>query len=210
MLSRLLLYTTILFFQASIIQAQSTIAREWLNGQTQIFKTTGREKAKGLDALIKLPISYQFNEGERPNIVGKFSFDEEPDAPLIMILIKRNADYIGIEDEVTAKDLADISADEMVGKTLVLSSEDNIHIDGLKVFAIEILNTRFASTNLVNSDLQLLMSSYNLFWNDYMISVQFAFAQLEINETRLVERLKAYKPLMTAIMNTLVITSKWK
>jgi len=76
---------------------------EFLKGFTKIFKTKGHLKAKGTDWQIKVPKSWRAEEGDRPNIIQKFSNDNCKYRQNITLLVKElplPKDYKITEEEL--------------------------------------------------------------------------------------------------------------
>lgn len=62
--------------------------QEHLNGFTRIFKTKGHSKSKNTDWQIEVPISWRPAEGDRPNIIQKFTSDFGDGSQSIMLMVK--------------------------------------------------------------------------------------------------------------------------
>lgn len=62
--------------------------QEFIDGFTRTFKTKGHSKSKNTDWQIKVPISWRSAEGERPNIIQKFTCDFGAGRQSIMLMVK--------------------------------------------------------------------------------------------------------------------------
>ncbi len=62
--------------------------QELLDGFTRIFKTKGHPKSKNTDWQIEVPISWRESEGDRPNIIQKFTSDFGEGSQSIMLGVK--------------------------------------------------------------------------------------------------------------------------
>lgn len=74
---------------------------EFLSGFTQTFKTKGHPKAKNTDWQIKIPRSWKGTEGERPNIIQKFTSDYGDGDQSIMLMVQ---ELDGYEDIVITRE----------------------------------------------------------------------------------------------------------
>lgn len=63
-------------------------AGEFTKGYTRIFRTKGHPKAKGVDFQIRYPISWRPKEGERPNIIQKFTSENGRGLEMFLIMVK--------------------------------------------------------------------------------------------------------------------------
>jgi hypothetical protein len=60
---------------------------EFTSGFTHNFKTKGHPKSKNTDWQIKVPKSWKAAEGERPNIIQKFTSDYGSGSQIIMLMV---------------------------------------------------------------------------------------------------------------------------
>ena len=61
---------------------------EFINNYVQTFRTKNHPKSKGTDWQIKIPLSWLASEGERPNIIQKFTSNYGDGSEIIMLMVK--------------------------------------------------------------------------------------------------------------------------
>lgn len=177
---------------------------EFTRGYTKVFRTKGHPKAKGVDLQIRHPISWRPREGERPNIIQKFTSENGRGLEMVMLMVK-DIGYTPSKQEINTlfsehglKEMLPDGAKLISAKPIVL---DN-HKGGMIIF--EQTGQRL--------DITLTMRSLQFVTirGSKMIFVQCMVTALPGKEAELKKRYSRFEPLFRAIANSFVIQEQYK
>lgn len=183
-------------------------AEEFTKGYNCIFRTKGHPKAKGVDFQIRYPISWRPNEGERPNIIQKFTSKNGRGLEMFLIMVKDiplPPGYI-----LTQKDLYEF---------FVESELRGMVPDGGKFISAKpvVLDNHKGAMILFDQSVQrldLTLTMRNLHFitirGNKMIFIQCMIFVTPNKESNLQEKFSRFEPLFKMIANSFVIQEQYK
>ena len=193
---------TLLFFQYSTRPHQ-----ELLDGFTKIFKTKGHPKSKNTDWQIEVPISWRESEGDRPNIIQKFTADFGESFHSIILMVKEMALPKGYK--FSSKELNELftekKAKEMVpeGGQFILFTKMNLDNNIGGMLEIEQAVSRLDIT------IKVRMVQFMFIRNNKMYILQGAVGSEKTN-TNLGLEMKKYLPLYKLVANSIVVNDQYR
>jgi len=176
---------------------------EFLNGYTSKYECDGTGKGKGLKFSIKYPQSWKSREGNRPHIVRKF-INNGSIASAMLIL--NDMGFVPVNNEI--EDIfSDKYASKMIPKGSALLRSNKTVIEGQPALVIDYTSKNERLGVLVKSRFRTYIISYK----SYLLNVQFSVSQMPYDAaTDLDKRFNEYEMLFNAMINSLVINSKWE
>lgn len=210
MVSRLipLIAGFIFLLQPSPLLAQADApAREFLDGSRTTFSTKGHPKAKGVNLTIAYPNSWAAAEGERPNIVQKFVSEGGRGLELAMIITKELPLPPGtVLTTEEAKELFTPSAlrEELPpGVVFVDARSTTIEAEPAGILECKMRTNR--------GGVELLMHAWmlNFLSGNTLVQVQFQVGGSAASEQDVARRMAKFKPLFSAMANSIVLPDKW-
>lgn len=179
------------------------------NGGKEKFFTKSHSKAKGINLSIEYPNTWEKSEGERPNVVQKFSKSLDDGTTIIcMILIKNiptQASFFS-EKELIQEMFSEETMKAMVGPNSKLLEHIQTKYDGQ--------SGALSSFAIVQERSGIKIFSYILqhtfIYSKKMICIQCMVGGLASNATKIGELYKSYVPLFIQIGNSIVIQDKWE
>jgi len=193
---------------SSLVYAQDTDIYAFKLNQTQKFSTKDHPKAKGINISLEYPINWEAKEGERPNIVKKFSRALENGSSVIcLVVIKDLPSQIKIlSDEDIAKEMF---SEEVIKSMFPGNSKLLEHIH-TKYDGQQGALSSFATVG-EQSGLQLYsVSLQHIFiYSKKIICIRCTVGGLLKNSREIEELYINYFPLFLQIGNSIVINDKW-
>jgi len=171
------------------------------------YDTKNHPKAKGIWATIRYPTGWEAKEGERPNIVQKFSGDYNG---LFVMLALQIKDAGGpVEKECTGmskKEFADIFSDD--SSQLHVSNVQKTNHEGKPAFIYQMQQTLDRAGNSITTSHKVLTLCYK----NTMISAWCSPMQIDrINNkiTSIFQDVNAAQPLCFQFFNSLVLMDRY-
>lgn len=180
---------------------------ELIFGFATIFKTKGHVKSKNTDWQIKVPKSWKAEEGDRPNIIQKFTSDYGSGNKSIMLIVKEMPLPKGYK--ITKKELIELYTEKEI-KGMVP--------EGGKFISF----TKMTFDNNIGAMLEFEQIVDRLDFNIKMRAVLFMFVKgdkwylLQCNvgsekvNSDLSLEMKKYIPLFKLVANTIVVNDQYK
>lgn len=177
---------------------------EFTLGYNRIFRTKNHPKAKDVDFQIRYPISWRPEEGERPNIIQKFTSENGRGLEMFLLMVKN------IPFPITEQDLDDFFVESLL--------KEMIPEGGKFISAKPIVLDKHKGAMIVYEDtvqqLDITITTRNLMfisiYNRKMISIQCFVSALPGEESELQERFNRFEPLFKMIANTFIIQEQYK
>lgn len=181
----------------------SNAAGEFLSGHTIKYLCDGSGKGLGLKFSIKYPKSWNSEKGNRPHIVQKISND---DFTTSVMLIINDLEYSPSKSEIDEFFNEDF-AREMVPSGGYYIKSSNTVIDGELAMVLDY----FVQREKLGSLFKIKIRMYSIIYNNYLLQVQFLVGQNPLEQPKdLNELFKEYELVFNAMINSLVIVSKWE
>lgn len=179
---------------------------EMSKGFIKKYRTENHPKAKGIDFQIKYPMSWQSEEGERPNIIQKFI--SKRDGTIIMLLVKDIPTFNGRKINAKEKDLVFTEAyiKEFVPNGAIFVDFKPITLDSQK--GAMLIYDQIAE----RLDLKLKTRSVNFItiYNNKMIFITGFLAIPNDSKDQLNQKYKKLEPLFKLIANSFVLQNQYK
>jgi hypothetical protein len=181
--------------------------RELLDGFTRTFKTKGHIKSKDTDWQIEVPVSWRPAEGDRPNIIQRFTSDFGDGSRIIMLGIKELP--LPKEYKFSKQELNDFFT-EKEAKGMVP--------EGGKFISF----TKMTLDNNIGGMLQMELKISRLDLEMKIRMVQFMFVRSnkmyilqgtvgsEKTDSDLASEMKKYLPLYKLVANSIVVNDQYK
>lgn len=210
---RLFKKTTIFLFilgmASSFAFAQHDDVREYTSGNKTKYFSKDHPKAKNVNISIEYPSSWKSAEGERPNIVQKFSGDSSDGiTKMVLIIIKDTPMVLSLlpAEEMAKEAFSSEALHEMVPPGGSYINGEMTKYDG-QIGAWMIYST-------VSERAGMTMKMYSLqhmfFYERKMVAVQCMVGGLEQEKDSLYGVFKGYLPLFQQIGNSIIIHDKWQ
>jgi len=189
-------------------QFQYRPAEEFTKGYNRIFRTKGHPKAKGIDFQIRYPISWQPKEGERPNIIQKFTSENGRGLEMFLIMVKDIPLPPGYT--LTQKDLDEFFTESelrgMVSDGGKFISAKPIVLDNHKGAMI------LFDQSVQRLDLTLTMRNLHfiIIHGNKMVFIQCVISATPGKESKLQENFSRFELLFKMIANSFIIQEQYK
>jgi len=200
------IFVVAVFVNPVLVKASATDNTN--NIEFQNFFTKDHPKAKGINISIEYPSHWESAEGERPNVVQKFSGDASDGITRsVLILIKDAPKILSL---FSAEDIANelFSGDtlkEAIPPGGIYISGKSTKYDGqpgaLIIFSIDL--------EQAGVTMKLYTLQHIFFYNGKIISVQCGVGGLGLTQEELYQEFEEYIPLFGQIGNSIVIHDKW-
>lgn len=182
----------------------SNPAIEIQKGFVSSFSTKGHPKAKSVSFSIKCPLSWLQEEGERPNIIQKWTSDHGHGSDVFLLIVKK---LPGVPSKDEALDLfTEASAREMVGKSGKLLRFSASKLEQQPVGIIQFTQ----SVQRLDASVTLKGTMYYLVVGDALVFLQGMCNLDLIPATERDAHVQKLGQLFNAIANTLVLESRYK
>lgn len=197
---------TMLLFKSGF---QQNPVREFLDGYKYKYSTDGAGKAKGVAFSIEYPITWAAEDGDRPNIVQKFTSGNGRGSEFFMILVKE----IPLEPgkQITENDVA-----EMLNPTDIKDfiPDGGVYLDSGKL-TLEQLPGFWLRYQVNSKRMKEEVGSYAIMYIVYFKNKAIMMQGMmftSFNDQQIVRDsdFQKYEKLFDLMANSLVITSKYK
>jgi len=176
--------------------------------ETQKFSTNNHPKAKGINITIEHPKTWKAKEGERPNIVQKFSqvFDDGSSVMCLILIKELPSEVKMFTDEELAKEMftEEVMKSMFPGNSKLLEHQKTEY-DGQ--------SGAISSFVMVQERNGIQIYSYVLqhvfVYSKKMVSIQCTVGGLSSNNDKIENLYKSYVPLFIQIGNSIVLHDKW-
>ena len=181
---------------------------EFTLGYNRVFRTKNHPKAKDVDFQIRYPISWRPEEGERPNIIQKFTSENGRGLEMFLLMVKDIPIPLGYT--LTEQDLDDL---------FVESELKGIVPEGGKFISAKpiVLDRHKGAMIVYESTVQQLdiTITTRILWfitmyDGKIISISCSVSALPGEESKLQERFNRFEPLFKMIANTFIIQEQYK
>jgi hypothetical protein len=208
-----LCFSLLLFLAATVAAQSHDPLAAFLEGNRQTFSTMDHPKSKGVYFTISIPEGWTAEEGERPNIVQKFTGPRElipgrgPITPTIMIITKELPLPPGTV--VTPADLRDLYSpsglEEMVRAGAVYINAQSTTIEATPAGILEY------TVDQSRAGIGVHLQAWTLIFmqQSTMVQVQFAVGGTSGSDQLVSRKMGDLKPLFIAIANSIVFPEKW-
>lgn len=178
-----------------------------INGNASVYRSFNHSKAKGLDFSIKYLNNWIKAEGNRPNIVQKFTKDvgNKQVSYLVLILKVDGPPFTSeeIESELGNAHLSIPKSAQFISKS------GKLKIDGEPAYSVEFKGSRGPEENVSNIGITTYTIGYNVFYKNYLVQIQCSVSGSS-NESDLLDTFNQYKQFFALVVNSFIIQSKWK
>jgi hypothetical protein len=180
---------------------------DFVNGSRK-FSTAGHPKSKGLNIEVSYPSSWLAKEGERPNIVQKFTSDGGRGLEMALIVVmdlQLPKDYVPSENEIY--ELLSSSAFKGSMPNATFKKVKRTRIDGIPAGIIEYsVRTENAGMALVNH-----FTSYVFIYRSTMVQFTCSVFGSANSTAKFIEnKTEEFRLLFSLMANSIVVQSKWE
>jgi hypothetical protein len=176
---------------------------EFLNGFTQTFSTKNHPKGRNSDCLIRVPISWRADEGNRPHIVQKFR-DEFGNGRQLFVMeinelpIEKDQDLQIDMNEAIFSDSGIVS---LLPSGATLLSHKQIILGGIKGAMVE--------SEFIAKQIKIRSVLFFTVYDNLRYSMGFSVSSLN-PETDLDADMQKYMPLFKLMANSLILNNRYK
>lgn len=188
---------------------------EFTDNYTYRFNTKGHKKSKGIDFSVKLPVSWQAQEGDRPNIIQKFTNYNGSGLSVFSLMVQEAPPETKMISIELLKEVFSDDNDKRELSTLILDKLDkgSKYISS-KLFILENhpgVRVCF-ETNQDRAGYAITMEGcgYIVFYNQKMIFLHGATTKYIDSQPMNDSGIKKYEKLFDLIANSLVINDLYK
>ena len=181
---------------------------EFTLGYNRVFRTKNHPKAKDVDFQIRYPISWRSEEGERPNIIQKFTSENGRGLEgfsLMVMDIPLPPDYT-----ITEQDLDDFFVESEL-KGMVPEGGKFI---SAKPIVLDKHKGAMIIFDYTGQRVDITITARNLWfitiYETKMIQIFCAVSALPDEESELKERFNRFEPLFKMIANSFIIQGQYK
>jgi hypothetical protein len=163
---------------------------------------TGNPKAKGLSIAVKYPTGWEVNDGERPNIVKKFSYNYSDYMALLMVQVK-NVPKEALP-EIKSFTLRDWQ--EVLSEIGAVSNSSTLSLEGQKVYVSDIS----LKLDRMNSSFIQKYRVAGLFYRDKWIWLWCGVgANASMSMSQVDSRFRTITPICYQFFNSLVLLDRY-
>lgn len=196
---------TLLIFKSGY---ENNPEKEFLDGYKYKYSNNGAGKAKGVAFSIESPITWRAEDGDRPNIVQKFTSENGRGFEILLILIKDIPLLSG--EEITEEDVLEIlnptDLQDFIPSGGVYINSGKLTLERLPGFWLHYK----ADVTRVRSTAALEAIMYTVFYKNKMIQIQGILTKSVDGEY--IERggMKKYSRLFDLMVNSFVISNLYR
>jgi hypothetical protein len=197
-----------IFVISTLAFGQNADFQSFSSGNKSRYSTKDHPKAKGINITVEYPSHWKLSEGERPNIVQKFSGDASDGITrMFLILIKEMPE---ITSSMPAEDIANEVFSQDALKEIVppggkfIKGEQTKYDGQPGAWAIFSINSQRAGMTAKMYSLQ-----HMFIYNGKMVSIQCMVGGLEQMSDDLYREFNSYLPLFQQIGNSIIVQDKW-
>lgn len=188
--------------------AQNADLQAFSNGNKSKYSTKDHPKAKGINLSVEYPSHWKLSEGERPNIVQKFSGDASDGITrMFLILIKdvpSEVSRMSVED-IAREAFSDDSLKDIVPQGGEFIKGEQTRYDGQPgAWVIFSINSQRAGMTMMMYTLQ-----HMFIYGGKMVSIQCMVGGLKQMSGNLSQEFNSYFPLFQQIGNSIIVYDKW-
>jgi hypothetical protein len=180
---------------------------EFLAGFTTTYKTCGHPKAKNTDWQVKIPKSWKPEEGDRPNIIQKFTRDYGDGNQMMMLIVKELPlpENTAITEAVFNGVFSEKAIRQALPDRSKVISFTKMTFDGNSGLMMEIEQEvkRLDYTNIAR------LVQFAFIRGNRLYTLQGAISSVDKN-TNLESDMKKYMPLFRLVANSIVVNSQYK
>ncbi|MHC4158614.1 MAG: hypothetical protein ACYSSO_06000 [Planctomycetota bacterium] len=189
--------------------SENSDLQAFLGGQKTKYSTEGHPKAKGINISIEYPSHWQRSEGERPNIVQKFTSDASDGLlRMCLILIKDQPSFMKL---FSSEDISDAMFTEETLKEIIPESATFIKGERTKYDgqpgAWMIYVTQLERAGL-RAEMYILQHMF--LYSGKMIVFECSVGGLAGSAATVEQEFARYLPLFQLLGNSIIIQDKWK
>lgn len=180
---------------------------EFAEHYTYIYENNGSGKSKGVPFKLKVPVTWKAEEGERANVVQKFTEKNGRGFAIFMVMIK-NSD---VDKVITRDDVDELLNDkdglqEIVPYNGKLLSNGKFTLEGLPGFWIKFEALVERGKNVVQSE----NIQYMIFYNDKIISLSGQVTKSVNGNQVNTAGIDKYEPLFDMMVNSFVLPNLYR
>ena len=188
---------------------QNRDLQSFLSGQKEKYFTKGHPKAKGINISIEYPSHWQRSEGERPNIVQKFSGDASDGmtrmCTILIIDLPELLKFFSSEDFLDTIFLPD-TLKEMLPSGARFLKGDKTKYDGEPgAWMIYVMQEERSGLKFVMYVLQ-----HVFFYSGKLVMIQCSVGSLASTSRTIERTFYEYLPLFYQMGNSIIIHDKWE
>ncbi len=181
---------------------------EFTLGYNRVFRTKNHPKAKDVDFQIRYPISWRPEEGERPNIIQKFTSENGRGLEGFSLLVMDIPIPLGYT--LTEQDLDDLFVEiELKGMT-----PEGRKFISAKPIVLDKHKGAMIIYDYTGHRVDITLTTRNLIfltiYERKMIQIFCSVSALPGEESELEERFNLFEPLFKMIANTFIIQEQYK
>lgn len=174
----------------------------------QAFSIKAHPKAKGTDFTISYPIGWKAEEGERPNVVQKFTSDDGTglETVIVMTLDMRDANGKSPSKRDIDAILNPANGRQQIPDGSKFVSAERISVEGDPALAIEFVQKSD------RAGIALMTQTWSVFFVQGTTLVQvmcMVAGSPDADEAWIGARMAQFKPLFKLMVNSIVIPGKW-
>lgn len=181
--------------------------QEFIRGSRTTFNTSGHPKSKGIDLTISYPNSWTPAEGNRPNVVHKFTSEGGRGREMMIIVTKSiplppemTLTREDIEELLSPPHLRDMIPSEA---TLIGVTPTKIESEPAGILEYTITTDR-AGVSLTPHSWTLVF-----IYDNTIVQIQFHVGGLTASNVHTNQRMEEFKPLFRLMANSIVLHNKW-
>lgn len=178
----------------SYFQFNGDYREEFNTGHTYTYSSKDSKKAKGMNISLKLPISWRSHEGDRPNIVQKFTPVFDNRSIVCILQINTNEQGSSFEDVCKAEE------HEILKRGDWILNKYEITIDRCEGFFLEFRH----SGKRLQYDINMINRVYIFQYNS-----KICYLHIGIHSPDDSVNFDKYKPICDLIAGSVVVNNQW-
>lgn len=178
----------------------------WYNTNFKVFSTKNHPKSKGLNMSFKYPDNWISEEGERPNVVQKFTNDDDGYA-MCLILTKSLPvpDDYTITDEEIDQFFTLEEAGAMIPPGSELISFNKTRIEALPAGILEYRT----QGERAGTAIELYIVSYVFIFRNVMVFFQCSVGDIPDHRFRIKQQFELLRPVFKQMANSIILPDRW-
>lgn len=181
--------------------------REFIDGYTRVFRTQGHIKSKGTDWQIKVPLSWKQSEGDRPNIIQKFTSDFGNGEQMITLIVKQLD--LPKNYKPSKKEVLEMFSEQEI-REFIDSQSRYISYQRMKFDSIDGAALEFeAERSRMDLKIKMREISFIFYYDCKMFFLSCMTASSDVNKD-LSQDMKLFSSLYRLVANSVVVNDQYK
>ena len=184
---------------------QNSPEKEMIDGYINDYYTSESEKSNGLNIKIKYPKSWKAKNGDRPNVVQKFTSDNGHGLEVAILMINKLNEPLNNE-QIEYFLTKEVLEKQLPKKSEIISYQKDLKMDNINAASL----TFYSEQTQMNVKLGSIIEFYIFYYNNCQVTLMFSVGQIENKRDDIYKRYEMNKKLFWRMANNVVLLSQYE